>query len=84
MRKALQWALGGLLIAFVVLVIAKTPQPGPEGQEVRIGYLPYSSGLPFFVAQEKGFFKKEKLDIQAVKVASANEAIDAIPHTVKD
>lgn len=46
--------------------------------KVRIGYLPFSSALPFFVAQEKGYFTQEGVTVEAVKSASANEALDAL------
>jgi len=46
--------------------------------EVKIGYMPYSSNLPFFVAQEKGFFAEEGLQVRAVRFGSSKEAMDAL------
>jgi NitT/TauT family transport system substrate-binding protein len=46
--------------------------------KVRIAYLPYSSSLAFFVANERGYFTQAGLDVEPIKLASANEALDAL------
>ena len=47
-------------------------------EEVKIGYMPYTSNLPFFVAQEKGFFKEVGLEVKSVRFGSSKEAMDAL------
>jgi NitT/TauT family transport system substrate-binding protein len=71
-----------LRVALILLVVSSPlacfNNNRAQQTKVRIGYLPFSSALPFFVAQEKGFFAQEGLIIEAVKSASANEALDAL------
>lgn len=54
------------------------PTTKPAPPEIRIGYLPYSSGLSFFVAQEQGYFREANLTIRPKKCASSNEAMNAL------
>jgi NitT/TauT family transport system substrate-binding protein len=49
-----------------------------KGEKIRVGYLPYSSSLSVFIAEEKGYFKEAGLNVELVKCASANEALDAL------
>lgn len=46
--------------------------------EISIGYQPFGSNLPFFVAVEKGFFKEQGLYVKPVKIISANDAANAV------
>lgn len=64
-------------LTLAMLFLAGCKRPDPQAG-IRVGYLPYSSALSFFVAHEKGFFKEAGLTIQPVKIASSNEAIDAL------
>jgi len=66
------------LIVIVVLGIAFLTSCAQQSNKVKIGYMPYSSNLPFFVAQERGFFKKEGLEVEAVRFGSSKEAMDAL------
>lgn len=40
--------------------------------------MPYTSNLPFFIAQEKGFFEEQGLEIDAVRFGSSKEAMNAL------
>jgi NitT/TauT family transport system substrate-binding protein len=73
LKGFLAFAVVGVLIFPLVSCKTKT-----EPQEIKIGYLPYSSALSFFVAYEKGYFSDEGLQVKPIKVASANEAMDAL------
>lgn len=67
--------------SFVLILVLLFPAGcrKPELQaSIRVGYLPYSSSLTFFVAHEKGFLTQAGLTVEPVKCASANEAIDAL------
>ena len=45
-----------------------TPNNGPAGPtKLKVGYLGLTCEAPIFVAQEKGFFKEEGLDVELVK-----------------
>ncbi|SDV50263.1 ABC transporter substrate-binding protein [Chitinasiproducens palmae] len=46
--------------------------------KIRIGYWPVASGLPFYAAVEKGYFKEAGLDVEAQKHASAQQAMEAM------
>ena len=46
--------------------------------KLRIGFWPVASGLPFFAALEKGYFKEAGLDVEALKFASAQQVMEAM------
>lgn len=45
---------------------------------IRIGFWPVASGLPFFVALDKGYFKEAGLNVQPLKFASPQQVTQAI------
>lgn len=74
-RRVLRAALaGGALAAFGAPAIVRA-QASPK---IRIGYWPVASGLPFFAAVEKGYFKEAGLDVEAQKFASAQQVMEAM------
>ena len=74
-RRVLGTALaGGALAAFGAPSIVGA-QATPK---IRIGYWPVASGLPFFAAIEKGYFKEAGLDVEAQKFASAQQVMEAM------
>lgn len=69
------------LLAFSLLMLATVAAGSASAAKpttIKVGYLPYSSSLPFFVAKERGYFSQQGLQIKSVKCASANEAISAL------
>jgi NitT/TauT family transport system substrate-binding protein len=42
--------------------------PVAAQDKVKVGVFPVSSSLPFFVAQDRGFFKEQKLDVEMVRL----------------
>ena len=46
--------------------------------KVKIGYNPISYDLPFFVAQEKGYFREQGLDVDPVLFATSNLMAEAL------
>lgn len=68
--------IGGIGIIMILGIVFAMTQRKQE--RVRIGYMPYTSNLPFFVAQEKGFFEKEGLEVEAIRFSSSKEAMDAL------
>ncbi len=46
--------------------------------KLRIGYWPVASGLPFFAALEKGYFKEAGLNVEPIKFASPQQVMEAI------
>jgi NitT/TauT family transport system substrate-binding protein len=74
-RRLLGAAVGGAALALgaaPTIVRAQTPT------KVRIGYWPIASGLPFFTAVEKGYFKEAGLDVEAIKFAGAQQVMEAM------
>jgi len=49
-----------------------------ETTKIVFGYQPFGSNLPFFIAVEKGFFKEQGLEVESVKIISANDAANAV------
>jgi NitT/TauT family transport system substrate-binding protein len=73
-RTVLKAATGSALgaLAFPAIVRAQaTPK-------IRIGFWPVASGLPFFAAVDKGYFKEAGLDVEPLKFASAQQVMEAI------
>ena len=51
---------------------------GQASPKIRIGYWPVASGIPFFAAVEKGFFKEAGLDVEPLKLASPQQVAEAM------
>ncbi|GJG96740.1 ABC transporter substrate-binding protein [Cupriavidus pauculus] len=49
-----------------------------SGPKIRVGFWPVASGLPFYAAVEKGYFKEAGLDVEAQKFASAQQVMEAM------
>lgn len=49
-----------------------------EATKVRITTMPVVQGLPFYLAQEKGYFKEAGIDAEFVKFEAPNQIIDAL------
>jgi len=47
-------------------------------EQVRIALCPYTGDLPFFVAIEKGYFKKQGVEVAETKCANSTEALNAL------
>ena len=67
-------ATGGALAALGAPALVRA-QGTPK---IRIGFWPVASGLPFFTAIEKGFFKEAGLDVEPLKFASAQQVMEAM------
>lgn len=72
-RSVLKAATAGLAgLSLPSLAFAQT------GPKIQIGYWPVASGLPFFAAVDKGYFKEAGLDVEAVKFASPQQIAEAM------
>jgi NitT/TauT family transport system substrate-binding protein len=56
---------GGMAIAAALLLLQA---PAAAQDKVRIGVFPVSSSLPYFVADQRGFFKGEGIETEMVKL----------------
>jgi NitT/TauT family transport system substrate-binding protein len=79
-------ALGGVLWCLVACApapaapptaAAATPTPLPERATVRVGIAPVSALAPTFIAQDKGYFDDEHLDVRFEQIASGPEGFAA-------
>ena len=71
-RQVLQLGAAGVA-ASMIPSLAKAAD-----DKIQIGYWPIASGLPFYVALEKGYFKEVGLNVEGVKFASPNQIAEAM------
>jgi ABC-type nitrate/sulfonate/bicarbonate transport system substrate-binding protein len=45
---------------------------------VRVAYLPFVATLPYFVAEEKGYFREEGVEVRAEVAATSNQLVNAL------
>ncbi|MFN7724368.1 MAG: ABC transporter substrate-binding protein [Rubrivivax sp.] len=55
-----------------------TRQASAADDKILIGYWPIASGLPLYVALERGFFKEAGLQVEGAKFASAQQVAEAM------
>ena len=65
-----------LVVSF--LILSCNSRKNQKELEVKIGYLPITADVSFFVAIEKAFFEKENIKIKPIKFTSSNQAMDAL------
>jgi len=65
----------GLLAMATVVVVTGC---GRKPEEIKIGYIPITLDLPFFVAMEKGYFGGEGLKVSPVKFLTSNPMAEAL------
>lgn len=65
-----------LVLAFVTTILITGCTQKPE--EVKIGYIPITLDLPFFIAMEKGYFEEEGVKVSAVKFVTSNPMAEAL------
>ncbi len=75
--------VSGIIIAIVIAAVFVNFYVNPNGMtsqntKVRIGYMPITGDYQFFIAMEKNLFKKQGIEIEAVKFASSNQMIEAL------
>lgn len=49
-----------------------------KSAKIRIGYLPITLTLPFFVAMERGYFTEEGIEVEAIKYVTADQLTNAL------
>jgi len=54
------------LLGAIVLAAALAPAWGQD--KVKVGVFPVSSSLPVFVAQDRGFFRDERIDVEIIRL----------------
>ena len=67
-------------VAVIIMLVAATLMNGcaKKPAQVKIGYLPITLTLPFFVAMEKGYFTEAGLEVEAIKYTTADQLTNAL------
>lgn len=63
---------------FLMLIVKAGNGIAAELPKLKVGYLPTSGHLLYFVAKEKGFFEKEGLDVELFRFTNSGEGLTAI------
>ncbi len=74
-RRILKTAAVGAAMTILGAPAIVNAQASPK---IRIGFWPVASGLPFYAALEKGYFKEAGLNVEAQKYASAQQVIEGM------
>ena len=82
------YGFAAIVIACLVLFSACPREKASDGpgesetlaevRTVRLGYLPITADISFFVGLERGYFRQEGLEVEAVRFTSANQAMNAL------
>lgn len=67
-----------LILALVMTTTIIGTVGAAELKKLKVGYLPTSGHLLYFVAQEKGFFKQEGIDVELTRFTNSGEGLTAI------
>lgn len=67
-----------LLLMALIMVVATGCAGKKEEDKMKLGMLPIVDSLPFFVAQDKGYFQAEGLNVELINFPSAVERDSAI------
>jgi NitT/TauT family transport system substrate-binding protein len=67
-----------LIITIALLALGAAASQASEPHKLKVGYLPTSGHLLYFVAKEKGFFQQEGLDVELFRFTNSGEGLTAI------
>ena len=74
-RRTVLKAVSGTALTALAFPSVIRAQSTPK---IRIGFWPVASGIPFFAAIEKGYFKEAGLDVEPLKLASPQQVAEAM------
>jgi NitT/TauT family transport system substrate-binding protein len=66
------------MLVLVMLVMTVGSGFAADLKKLKVGYLPTSGHLLYFVAKEKGFFQQEGLDVELARFTNSGEGLTAI------
>src|SRR5215468_3813564 len=75
---AMFWNLRSWCAAGVALALGLTGSAAQAQDKVKVGVFPVSSSLPFFVAQERGFFKEQGIDAEMIRLIGGPPNVSAL------
>jgi NitT/TauT family transport system substrate-binding protein len=67
-----------ILISGVIICGCSSPAPAPVMKTVRVAYLPIADYEPLYIAQEEGFFARQGINVELVKVPSTAAALPLV------
>lgn len=73
-------ALKVSILALVLLCLCACPWVScrrTPTSHLRVGYIPFSADLPFFVAMEKGFFAEQGIRLKLIRFTVSSECLNA-------
>lgn len=75
MNRISRFSVLGLLAVLVVTLLpgCTAPAAAPESTNLKMGLLPILDVIPFFIADQNGYFKEQGLQVDLVPVKSAQE-----------
>jgi NitT/TauT family transport system substrate-binding protein len=67
-----------ILLTIASLALGAVASQAAELHKLKVGHLPTSGHLLYFVAKEKGFFQQEGLDVELFRFTNSGEGLTAI------
>lgn len=77
-RGLLITRLAAVVVPAAIALACTTNRSSEPPTTARIGYLNITASLPLFVAEAKGFFTAEGVQIQTQQIATSNQLVDGI------
>lgn len=77
-RKILIAGLAVLLVVAAVVLVLVLKRPAETPTTTRMGYLNITASLPLFIAEEKGYFIEEGVQVETHQIASSNQLVDGV------
>src|SRR5688500_15250103 len=73
--QMMSWTMRGLAAAIAAAALAA---PALAQDKVKVGVFPVSSSLPYFVANERGYFKEQNIETEMVRLIGGPPNIAAL------
>src|SRR5512133_1100721 len=72
--------LATILVSGLIICGCLSPavSPAPALKTVRVAYLPIADYAPLFIAKEEGFFTRQGIDVELVKVPGTAAALPLV------
>jgi NitT/TauT family transport system substrate-binding protein len=67
-----------VIVTLALLALGSAASQAAELHKLKVGHLPTSGHLLYFVAKEKGFFQQEGLDVELFRFTNSGEGLTAI------
>lgn len=67
-----------LIAAAAIILYFRLTSVRQQLPEVRVGYLNITASVPFFIAEQEGFFAQEGVRIDGHQIATSNQLVDAV------